>query len=406
MPDHIPVLPESFFQKLPFLTLPEIAKQVARHFVGNEISEQALDAIIEDALNFEIPLVELREDLHILELFHGPTLAFKDVGARFMSRIMAYFLKDVGQKVYVLVATSGDTGSAVAQGFYKVPGVEVVILYPSGKVSKVQEMQFCTLGENITTLEVKGTFDDCQRLVKTAFSDTQLREQLYLTSANSINIARLLPQSFYYFYAYAQLRRKYAGPVIFSVPSGNYGNLTAGLFAQRMGLPVQHFIAASNANDTVPLYLQNGTYLPKPSVTTISNAMDVGDPSNFARMSVLFEHSLALMQAQISGYSLNDAETRRAMQEIKNNYNYLIDPHGGVAYSAFEAYKQRYGTNAHGIILATAHPAKFGEVVENALGITPPIPKQLAVCLTKSKKSFPLEANYGSLKQLLLNRMS
>jgi threonine synthase len=404
MPEQIPVLPQTFIDHLPDLSLTEIALEVARPFVGSEIPDKDLQAIIAQALNFEIPLVELREDLHILELFHGPTLAFKDVGARFMSRVMAYFLKNVGQKVYVLVATSGDTGSAVAQGFYKVPGIDVVILYPSGKVSKVQEVQFTTLGENVTSLEVNGTFDDCQRLVKTAFADASLRNKLYLTSANSINIARLLPQSFYYFFAYAQLRRKYQGPVVFSVPSGNYGNLTAGLFAQRMGLPVHRFIAASNSNDTVPLYLQNGTYLPKPSVATISNAMDVGDPSNFARMSDLFGNSLDAMQAKISGYSLNDSETRKAMKEMQEKYHYTIDPHGAVAYKAFETYKANGGVG-HGIILATAHPAKFGDVVKSAIGHSPEIPAQLSSLLNKPKKSVPMNNAYESLKDFLLTSL-
>lgn len=403
MPDHIPALPNSFINRLPDLSLLEIATEIALPFIGQEIPEEDLRAIIAEALDFEIPLIKLREDLYILELFHGPTLAFKDVGARFMSRIMSYFLRNVQQKVYVLVATSGDTGSAVAQGFYKVPGIDVVILYPSGKVSKVQEVQFTTLGENITSLEIDGTFDDCQRLVKMAFADASLREKLYLTSANSINIARLLPQSFYYFYAYAQLRRTYSGPVVFSVPSGNYGNLTAGLFAQRMGLPVHRFIAASNANDTVPLYLQNGKYFPKPSVATISNAMDVGDPSNFARMSVLFEDSLSLMQKHVTGYSLNDMETSQAMKEMQDAYNYTIDPHGAVAYKAFETYKASQG-QGHGIILATAHPAKFGDVVENATGRTPHIPEQLATLLYKPKQSLRLANTYEGLKHFLLQQ--
>jgi threonine synthase len=405
MPENIPVLPESFFQALPQMSLPQIAKEVARPFVGDEIIKEDLSLIVEEALNFDIPLVQLDENLHILELFHGPTAAFKDVGARFMSRVMAHFLGDIGKKVYVLVATSGDTGSAVAQGFYKIPGIDVVILYPSGKVSKVQEMQFCTLGENITALEVDGTFDDCQRLVKTAFADEQLREKLYLTSANSINIARLLPQSFYYFYAYAQLRRKSAEPIVFSVPSGNYGNLTAGLFAWQMGLPVHRFIAASNANDTVPLYLNGNQYSPKPSVATISNAMDVGDPSNFARMRALYDDSLQKMQSTISGYSLTDAETRDAMQEVYERYHYIIDPHGAVAYKAFTTYQQQEPHGVQGIILGTAHPAKFGEVVKHALQQEPPIPQQLADCLNREKKSIPMKADSESLKNFLLNSM-
>jgi threonine synthase len=404
MPETIPALPESFFQNLSNLALPQIAKEVARLFVGDEIIKEDLSLIIEEALNFDIPLVQLDANLHVLELFHGPTAAFKDVGARFMSRVMAHLLREVEKKVYVLVATSGDTGSAVAQGFYKVPGIHVVILYPSGKISKVQEMQFCTLGENITALEVEGTFDDCQRLVKTAFANPELREKLYLTSANSINIARLLPQSFYYFHAYAQIRRKSSEPVVFSVPSGNYGNLTAGLFAWQMGLPVHRFIAASNANDTVPLYLNGNSYLPKPSVATISNAMDVGDPSNFARMRTLYDDDLQKMQSTISGYSLSDAETREAMQEVYRQYNYILDPHGAVAYRAFQNYQKQEKQAVQGIILGTAHPAKFGEVVTEALHVEPPMPPQLASCLNLEKKSVPMEASFDALRDYLLRQ--
>jgi threonine synthase len=404
MPERIPTLPESFFRQLPEMTFTQIANHVASPFVGEEIAKEDLSRIIEDALNFEIPLVQLGDNIHILELFHGPTAAFKDVGARFMSRVMAHFLKGVEKKVYVLVATSGDTGSAVAHGFYKVPGIDVVILYPSGKVSKVQEMQFCTLGENITALEVDGTFDDCQRLVKTAFADAMLRETLYLTSANSINIARLLPQSFYYFYAWAQLRRQSDEPVVFSVPSGNYGNLTAGLFAWLMGLPVHRFIAASNANDTVPLYLNGNPYLPKPSVATVSNAMDVGDPSNFARMLTLYDESLTKMQSTISGYSLTDAETLQAMQEVYKQHQYIIDPHGAVAYKAFQRYQQWDKNRVQGILLGTAHPAKFGEVVTESLQIEPPMPSQLSNCLNSEKKSIPMQASFEALQSFLISQ--
>jgi threonine synthase len=306
MPESVPALPAAFFADLPSLSLGDIARKVARLFIEDEIPEAVLGQLAEEALNFPIPLVSLAPHLHVLELFHGPTLAFKDVGARFMSRVMAHFLRGVDKKVYVLVATSGDTGSAVAQGFYNVPGIEVIILYPSGKVSRVQEAQFATLGNNVTALEVEGTFDDCQRLVKTAFSDAALREELYLTSANSINFARLLPQSFYYFYAYGQLAAKVRDPeVVFSVPSGNYGNLTAGLLAEKMGLPGAAFLAASNANDTVPEYLTTRTFRPRPSVATLSNAMDVGDPSNFARMQRLFGDSWEDMQKRIRGYSFH-----------------------------------------------------------------------------------------------------
>lgn len=403
MPESIPVLPDEFFRKLPGMSLPEIGFTVARHFTGNEISEADLKRICEEALNFEIPLVELDAHTHVLELTHGPTLAFKDVGARFMSRVMAHLLKEEKKKVTVLVATSGDTGSAVAQGFYQVPGIEVVILYPSGKVSAVQEAQFCTLGENITVLEVDGTFDDCQRLVKAAFSDASLREILYLTSANSINFARLLPQSFYYFYAHAQFTRKYAQPFVFSVPSGNYGNLTAGLLAARMGLPVHRFIAASNANDTVPVYLHTAHYQPKPSVQTLSSAMDVGDPSNFARMRAIFGDSWEAMKTQILGWDFTDAETRQGIDEVYKTYRYLIDPHGAVGYLALRKYQNEI-ENVPGIVLETAHPVKFSEAVTEVTGQNPVLPPSLDALLTKEKKSIRMSNVYDTFKTFLLNR--
>ncbi|MDJ1493758.1 threonine synthase [Cytophagaceae bacterium DM2B3-1] len=405
MPETIPALSPDFFTKLPSLSLPEIGFEIARNFVGDEITESDLSQICEEALNFEIPLNELDAQTHILELFHGPTLAFKDVGARFMSRIMSHLLKNETKKVIVLAATSGDTGSAVAQGFYQVPGVEVVVLYPSGKVSQVQEAQFCTLGKNITALEVTGTFDDCQRLVKTAFADTALREKLYLTSANSINIARLLPQSFYYFYAYQQFAKKYKGPFVFSIPSGNYGNLTAGLFAWKMGLPIHHFVAASNANDTVPVYLETAHYTAKPSVSTLSSAMDVGDPSNFARMREIFGDSWETMKQRITGFRFSDAETRKAIEEVYKTYNYLIDPHGAVGYLALKKY-QKEVENVPGVVLATAHPVKFSESVTEVTGQQPPVPESLAVLLDKPKKSIPLPDDYQLFKEFLLSKNS
>jgi threonine synthase len=404
MPEQIPALPADFFKRLPSLSLPEIAFEVARPFIGDEIPAEVLKGICEEAFNFPVPLVKLRNDLYILELFHGPTLAFKDVGARFMSRVMSYFLKNEAKKVYVLVATSGDTGSAVAQGFYRVPGIEVIILYPSGKVSRVQEQQFCTLGDNITALEVEGSFDDCQRLVKTAFSDPELRAQLYLTSANSINFARLLPQSFYYYFAYAQLLKQNQHKAVFSIPSGNYGNLTAGLFAATMGLPVHRFLAASNANDTVPLYLQSGEYGAKPSVATLSSAMDVGDPSNFARMQTIFGNSVEQMRSQIIGYSFNDAQTKTGIAEVYAQYDYLIDPHGAVGYLAYQDYCQQDKEGA-GIVLATAHPAKFPEAVQEVTGINPSQPQQLKACLDKAKKSFAITADFSALKSYLQSKV-
>ncbi len=401
MPGTIPALNDAFFGRLPSLSLPEIGFEVARHFTGSEIGDAELRRICHDALDFEIPLIKLDAHTHVLELFHGPTLAFKDVGARFMSRVMAHLLRNESRKVHVLVATSGDTGSAVAQGFYQVPGIEVVIIYPSGKVSPVQEAQFCTLGENITVLEINGTFDDCQRMVKTAFSDADLRDQLYLTSANSINFARLLPQSFYYFDAYRQFQKKRQTPFVFSVPSGNYGNLTAGLLAWRMGLPVRRFIAAANANDTVPDYLQSAHYRPKPSVQTLSSAMDVGDPSNFARMRELFGDSWVEMNDEITGYSFSDADTKKSIAEIYRKYHYLMDPHGAVGYAALKRY-QAEKEPMPGVILATAHPVKFAEAVSQATGHQPAVPPALEMLLKKERKSIPLANDYDALKDFLL----
>lgn len=403
MPETIPAFPAEFFRKLPTLSLAEIGFEVARPFVGSEISESDLWNICQEALNFEIPLRELDAHTQVLELFHGPTLAFKDVGARFMSRTMAHLLRNETKKVTVLVATSGDTGSAVAQGFYQVSGIDVVVLYPSGKVSPVQEAQFCTLGKNITALEINGTFDDCQRLVKTAFSDASLREMLYLTSANSINFARLLPQSFYYFYAYQQFTRKYDTPFVFCVPSGNYGNLTAGLFAWKMGLPIAQFVAASNANDTVPTYLETAHYQAKPSVSTLSSAMDVGDPSNFARMREIFGDSWETMKQHILGYRFSDAETKQAIGEVYRTYQYQIDPHGAVGYLALKKYQNEV-QNLPGVVLATAHPVKFSESVTEVTGQSPLVPESLSVLLDKQKKSVPMTNDYNSLKQFLLAR--
>lgn len=401
MPATIPALPESFFNRLPLLSLPEIGFEVARHFTGTAIGDAELRRICNDALDFDIPLLELDAHTHVLELFHGPTLAFKDVGARFMSRVMAHLLRHETRKVHVLVATSGDTGSAVAQGFYQVPGIEVVVVYPSGKVSAVQEAQFCTLGENITVLEINGTFDDCQRLVKTAFSDADLRNRLYLTSANSINFARLLPQSFYYFDACRQFQAKYRSPVVFSVPSGNYGNLTAGLLAWRMGLPVRRFVAAANANDTVPDYLQSAHYRPKPSVQTLSSAMDVGDPSNFARMRELFDDSWVEMNDQVAGYSFSDAETAESMAQIYHDHHYLMDPHGAVGYRALRQYQDSH-EKMPGIILATAHPVKFADAVTQATGRQPTVPPSLELLLQKQRKSTPLANGYAAFKDFLI----
>jgi len=397
-PEAIPTLPKQFFRDLDKMSLPKMALQVARPYVSGDIPEKELQALLEDALNFEIPLQEVEEDIHSLELFHGPTRAFKDIGARFMARCLGYFTKE--QEVTVLVATSGDTGSAVANGFLGVEGVRVVILYPEGKVSDIQEKQFTTLGDNITALEVKGSFDDCQRIVKQAFMDQELNKKINLSSANSINIARLLPQSFYYFYAYGQLKDK-SKPLIFSVPSGNYGNLTAGLLAKKMGLPIHQFLAASNLNSVVPEYLADGVYQERPSVSTISNAMDVGAPSNFARMQELYQQSHDRMTKDILGYSYTDAQTKKALADAYSKTNYLMDPHGTVGYLALKDY---LATNkGTGIFLETAHPAKFLETVEGIIEKKVVIPDDLKKFLSKEKQVIPLKNDFEEFKEYLLN---
>lgn len=394
MPSVLPQLPDSFFDKLPSLSLPEIAYEVSSHFFSDEIEAADLKALVNDAFDFEIPLKQLDEKKHVLELFHGPTLAFKDVGARFMSRVMARFNK---QELIVLAATSGDTGSAVASGFFEVPGIQVVILYPSGKVSEIQEKQLTTYGKNIHALEVEGTFDDCQAMVKRAFNDDSLKG-LNLTTANSINLARLIPQSFYYFYAMAQLG-SVQQDVSFSVPSGNFGNITAGLLAKRMGLPVSKFIAATNVNDIVPAYLQSGIYKARPSIRTISNAMDVGDPSNFARISALCEQEHSNLCAEVQGYSFTDSETVEAMQTLHKQFGYVADPHTAIAYAGLKAYQQEdAGT---GIFLATAHPAKFLDVVEEAIGEKVEIPEKIQEVLQKTKKSSLVSNEYNNLRDFV-----
>lgn len=396
MPKKLPILPKIFFEKLPSLSLPEIAFEVSSLFLGDEMSPKHLQELVEDAFNFEIPLKQLDEKTHVLELFHGPTAAFKDVGARFMSRTMAHFNKE---ELVVLAATSGDTGSAVASGFFDVPGIKVVILYPSGKVSEIQEKQLTTYGKNIHALEVQGTFDDCQAMVKGAFQDKALA-QVNLTTANSINLARLIPQSFYYFYGIAQLGK--AGKDIhFSVPSGNFGNITAGLFAKRMGLEVGQFIAATNVNDIVPAYLKSGIFESRPSIRTIANAMDVGNPSNFARIAALYNEEHASVCEDVKGYSYTDAETVKAMQELKQKWGYVADPHTAIAYAGFKEYAAENGGT--GIFLATAHPAKFQEVVENALQQKVEIPQHLKEVMQKEKKAKLIANEYAALQDFLLS---
>ncbi|MDX1627692.1 MAG: threonine synthase [Fulvivirga sp.] len=395
MPERIPQLEKEFIRQLPAKSLHEIAFTVAEPFVGNTISRKDLQKIIEDTLSFKIPLVNVYDHIYSLELFHGPTMAFKDVGARFLARCLSYFSQE---KVTVIVATSGDTGSAVAHGFLGIDQVDVVILYPAGKVSALQEKQFTTLGQNITAIEIDGTFDDCQHLVKTAFLDPVLKNQARLTSANSINIARLLPQSFYYFWAWSQLPERQK--VYFSVPSGNYGNLMAGLLAKKMGLPVTGFIAASNINDVVPQYLTSGSFEPKPSIQTISNAMDVGNPSNFNRITALYNNDHAEITRDIAGYSYTDDETKKALKSVFDTYGYVMDPHGAVGYLGLtEHLATKKG--AIGIFLETAHPAKFKETADDIVGDVT-IPAQLAKYLSKEKKAIKMKNDFDSLKAFLL----
>lgn len=396
MPERIPQLPADLFtqRKSPA----ELSFAVADALLGEDIPKDKLQRIVSETIDFPIPVVKVKEGVYSLELFHGPTLAFKDVGARFMARMLAYFREKEQHDITVLVATSGDTGSAVANGFLGVKGIKVVILYPSGKVSEIQEKQLTTLAQNITALEVKGTFDDCQRLVKQAFSDKALTGQITLTSANSINVARLIPQLFYYFIAYSKVQDKNL-PVVICVPSGNFGNLTAGLIAKRMGLPVQKFIAATNANDIVPSYLSSGKFSPKPSVQTISNAMDVGNPSNFSRMLDLYANDVNAMRQDITGYHFTDEETRQTMKAVYEKHGYLLDPHGAVGYAALDNYLSEH--KATGIFLETAHPAKFLDVVEETLGKKIEIPKRLAACLSKPKQAVLLENSYEALKAFL-----
>ena len=397
-PTEIPKLPESFFKKLSDLSLSQIGYEFLKPYVGNDIADNDLKTLLSDALNFDIPIVEVKPNVFSLELFHGPTLAFKDVGARIMARFLSKFV-DKNKKVTVLVATSGDTGSAVAHGFLNVEGIDVVVLYPKGMVSNIQEKQFTTLGNNITALEVNGTFDDCQRLVKEAFADKELNKTMQLSSANSINVARFLPQAIYYFYAYTQLKDK-SKPLVFSIPSGNYGNLTAGIIAKHTGLPVQNFIASANINDVVPEYLMTGIFNTRPSVSTISNAMDVGNPSNFTRVLELYNHSWDKIKAEIKGYSFIDNETRKAISNVYQKYNYILDPHGAVAYLGLTEFMKK--NNVNGIFFETAHPAKFYETVEKQIPVKVDIPECLKKSLSKEKITIEIENSLDDLKRVLI----
>jgi threonine synthase len=386
------------FRRLPFT---EVCFRVVRPFAGAEVPEEILWQVVSEAINFPVKLLSLSPGLHILELFHGPTLAFKDFGARFMARLMGYFVRGETRPLTVLVATSGDTGSAVSHGFLGVPGIRVVILYPSKRISEAQEKQFTTLGENITALEVAGTFDDCQRLVKQAFADEPLNKKAFLTSANSINIGRLLPQMFYHVAAYRQLPVA-SVPLIVSVPSGNFGNLTAGIFAKRIGLPVAMFVAATNVNDVVPEYLRTGQFHPRLAKPTYSNAMDVGNPNNFPRLLDLCRGRLEYLQREIWGHGATDEETLSEMKAVHQRYGYIADPHTAVGLLGWDAYKREHPEPAQGLVLATAHPSKFAEVVAKAIGAAPPLPDRLAAYLQREKLSLPMSSVYDDFKQFLL----
>jgi threonine synthase len=402
-PERIPQLRKEFLSNLSDYSLQDIGFEIASAFIEDEIPANDLRQIIKETLNFEIPLLEVEKDIYSLELFHGPTCAFKDVGARFMAQCLRYFTKGTKNKITILVATSGDTGSAVANGFYSIDGIDVIILYPASKVSELQEMQLTGMDKNITALKIDGTFDDCQNLVKSAFMDSDLKEKMNLSSANSINIARLLPQSFYYFHAISQLK-DVKRPIIFSVPSGNYGNLTAGLLSKKMGLNINRYIASSNINKIVPDYLTTGKFVPKPSVETISNAMDVGNPSNFDRILALYDHNYENITKDIIGYYFTDKETRSTIKKVYNNTKYILDPHGAVAYLGVMEYLQK--ENAIGVFFETAHPGKFAETVQTEIDSIIVIPERLKKYMKKEKKFTELKTDYSTFKKYLIDTLS
>jgi threonine synthase len=401
MPESIPQLSQKFFSELPSSNFQQTALDVAVNLIGDDIPLTELKRIVDHTIQFDAPVVEVGDNMYALELFHGPTLAFKDFGARFMSQLLGYFAAQQDREITILVATSGDTGSAVANGFLGVEGTRVVVLYPSGKVSEIQEKQFTTLGNNITALEIDGTFDDCQALVKKAFLDKEHNDRLFLTSANSINIARLIPQSFYYFYAYGQVLRR-GNPIVFSVPSGNFGNLTAGLLAKKMGLPVHRFLACTNANDVVPEYLRTRAFNPRPSVHTMSNAMDVGNPSNFSRMMDMYGYDAERIKGDISGYAFTDEETAAVMYDVLRSSDYLLDPHGAIGYLGLRKYRDEFTEKTTGVFLETAHPGKFKDVVEKAVEGEMQLPTALEVFMKGEKKTTRLSADYSQFKDFLL----
>ena len=406
MPEKLKTLPKEFFDNIQNLTFQEIAFEVAKAFFGEDVPAEDLKKIVYDTLAFETPVEKVEDNIYSLELFHGPTLAFKDVGGRFMARLLGYFNAKEGNDrlVNVLVATSGDTGSAVANGFLGVPGIHVYVLYPKGKVSPIQECQFTTLGQNITAIEVDGVFDDCQALVKSAFMDKELNQKMKLTSANSINVARFLPQSFYYFNAYAQMKKKgLADNLVVCVPSGNFGNITSGIFGMKMGLPIKRFIAANNSNDIFYNYLQTGVYSPKASVQTIANAMDVGDPSNFARIYDLYKGSRDAVAADVSGARFSDEQIRQTIKDVFTRTGYLCDPHGACGYRAL---KEGLKPGETGVFLETAHPAKFKDTVEKVIGQEVEIPAKLAAFMKGKKQSIPLSKEFADFKKFLLSSCS
>ncbi|MBQ6208409.1 MAG: threonine synthase [Prevotella sp.] len=403
MPEQIKTLPQDFFDHIQDMSFQELSYVVADAFFGEDVEAEALKQIIYDTLSFDTPVVQVKDNIYALELFHGPTLAFKDVGARFMARLLQYFIRQEGnEQVNVLVATSGDTGSAVANGFLGVDGIHVYVLYPKGKVSKIQESQFTTLGQNITAIEVDGVFDDCQALVKNAFMDEELNRHLKLTSANSINVARFLPQAFYYFNAYAQMKKMgKADNMVMCVPSGNFGNITAALFGHRMGLPIKRFIAANNANDIFYQYLQTGIYNPQPSKQTLANAMDVGDPSNFARIYDLYGGSHATVKALIGGATYTDEQIRETLLECYQQTGYILDPHGTCGYRALQEGLQ---ADEYGVFCETAHPAKFKETVDAITHADVEIPERLAAFMRGKKESVPMSKDFQDFKDYLLKQ--
>lgn len=403
MPVNIPKLDPLFIKNIQQYSLQEIALTVSHALIGDAIPKDDLKAIVEDAINFDAPVRFLDSSVAVLELFHGPSYAFKDFGARFMSRVMGYFAKEGDQLLDVLVATSGDTGGAVALGFLGVEGTRVTILYPKGKVSKVQEEQLTTNGQNIRAIEVEGTFDDCQALVKQAFNDQELNQKLRLTSANSINIARLIPQTFYYFWAYAQLKAQGVNEVVYTVPSGNFGNIGAGLLAYKLGLPVSHFVAGTNVNDTVPRFLKTGQYNPKPSIQTLSNAMDVGDPSNWVRIQDLFENNIDELRGMVTSYSYTDEEVKLAMRDIFTKYNYIACPHTAIAYLAAQAYRKDSPGEYASVFLSTAHPCKFPEGIDKDIFEKVNYPEGAELLADKEKLATGMQVSYADFKAYLLS---